>query len=338
MTLNTLNIGGIAVSSDETVAGQTWSDAAGQVPRHRLADVLNAPGTQVERIARCGECATPVGEKAFGLHCASCGQILVRDSDLTEPARPDALVPFTIDEDAARAAFREWIEHRWFAPKSFKGAARIRALDGVYLPFWSFSASTHSAYAGRRGIRKSRQVSRTRTNGNGQPEQYWETEHYTQWHDAFGEVGRTFQDVTVPACSPLPQKIPSWPLDDLRPYTRGATSGRRIIAYDVTPEDGFTQATARMAEQIEDDVRRDIGGNQQRVNEVSTQYADESCSLLLLPAWLISYAHGTRTWSVLVNGADGQVSGDRPYSSVKIALLIGVLSAAMLAILLLARR
>jgi hypothetical protein len=297
--------------------------------------MMNAPGRQVERVARCSACGDRLDRKVFALRCRSCGAVLVRDCDLTEPARPDALLPFAIDEDAARSAFAQWIARRWFAPRTLKGGSQVGSVDGVFLPFWSFSAGTDSTYAGRRGETKQRQVLRTRTDSDGKPETHFETETETEWHNVSGRVSRAFDGLMLSACSPLAEKIPRWPLAELQPYAQGGATGKRIIAYDVDPEYGFEQVRGLMRKQIERDVRDAIGGSAQRVNEVTTTYTDESYTLLLLPAWLVSYTHRGRTRSVLVNGANGETAGDRPYSVAKISLLVGTLVAVAVAVSLL---
>jgi hypothetical protein len=65
-------------------------------------------------------------------------------------------------------------------------------------------------------------------------------------------------------------------------------------------------------------------GNHQRVHDATTTYNDAAYTLLLLPAWLVSYVHDGKPWSVLVNGTSGEVVGERPYSGAKISLLVGV--------------
>lgn len=332
--LEGINRGDIAVF-DATMPDAT---VPGVIPRHPLREVIAAPGRAVVPIAQCPQCAKPLGTTGFALRCGSCAEPLTLDSDLTEPARPDALLPFALDEDAARAAFRGWIDHRRLAPKSFKAGSHVRSLDGVYLPFWTFSASTRSTYLGRRGTFKTRSNFRSRTNSEGQTEGYWEEERYTDWDNVAGQVARYFEGVGVFGCSPLPAKIPAWPLGALVPYTQGATAGRRIIAYDLEPGQGFVKATYLMGEQIERDVRADIGGDDQHIKQVTTEYADESVTLLLLPAWLVTYTHGKRTWSVLVNGSTGEAAGERPFSGVKISILVGVLALTLITLILLARR
>ncbi|HET9168260.1 MAG TPA: hypothetical protein VFN97_02455 [Actinospica sp.] len=258
-------------------------------------------------------------------------------ADAIEPVQPDALVPFAIGEEGARSAFSDWIAHRWFAPRSLKAeGARIDAVEGLFLPFWSFSAQTHSTYVGRRGEIRHRQVMRTRTDAEGKSETHWETETETEWHHVAGQVSRHFEGLIRPACAPLAEKVPQWTLTGLRPYAQGSADGKRVIVYDVDPVSGFAEAKDLMRAQIDSDVRQDIGGNSQRVSDVTTTYSGESCSLLLQPAWLISYTHRGRTWSALVNGASGEMAGERPYSGAKISLLVAVLAAAAAAAVLLA--
>ena len=318
--------------SEESVVARSGDRTPGTISRHLLADAASLPGRRVAFVDRCGGCGHAVDEKAFALRCRSCGASLVQDSDLTERAKPDGLLPFTVDEDTARAAFTTWVATRRFAPETLKGTRRPRSIDGVFLPFWAFSADTVTDYAGERGENRHRQVMRTRTGANGQSETHWETESYTDWHRTSGQVWRSFSDLMLPACSPLAAKIPPWDLEGMTPYARGSSSGRRVIAYDVEPEHGFDRATARMRDQIEHDIRADIGGDHQRVGDTTTTYRDPAYTLLLLPAWLVSYVHGGKTWSVLVNGTSGEVAGERPYSAAKISVLIGALVLAVAAV------
>jgi hypothetical protein len=283
--------------------------------RHPMAGVVNAPGRRVALITRCEKCGAAVQGKDFALRCQACGELLVQDSDLTERARPDGLVPFAMDEQAAQAAFAKWVSARHFAPQSLlKGDRQTRTFDGVFLPLWSFSANTTTDYAGRRGKRRSPMVGS-------------QTQPYTSWKKVAGRVSRYFGAVTIPACSQLIEQLPPWPLNTLVPYAQGSSNGKRIIAYDVEPEYGFERARAFMTQQIDRDVRIDIGGSSQRVDNSNTYYNDPTYSLLLLPAWLLTYAHNGRTWSALINGTTGQVVGKHPRSATKITIFIATLIA-----------
>ncbi|GAA2059237.1 hypothetical protein GCM10009839_81850 [Catenulispora yoronensis] len=165
----------------------------------------------------------------------------------------------------------------------------------------------------------------SRTNSEGQTETYTTTETYTQWKRVDGQVEVPFTGLLVPACGPLAEELPAWPLADAVPYERGMAAGRRIVAYDVEPEEGFDDAGVLMGPRIDDAVRQDIGGAKQRITEVRTAYENTRFTLVLLPAWLATYRHGGQSFSLLVNGSSAEVAGEHPVSRGKVVATVAVL-------------
>ena len=43
---------------------------------------------------------------------------------------------------------------------------------------------------------------------------------------------------------------------------------------------------------------------------------------ILVPVWLMTYSYGRRAYQVVVNGVTGQMAGGRPWSWIKITLLV----------------
>jgi hypothetical protein len=41
-----------------------------------------------------------------------------------------------------------------------------------------------------------------------------------------------------------------------------------------------------------------------------------------VPVWLVHYTYGSKTYQVIANGYTGTLAGERPYSWVKIALVV----------------
>ena len=70
------------------------------------------------------------------------------------------------------------------------------------------------------------------------------------------------------------------------------------------------------------DARRDIGGDEQRVSNVETQYSAVTFKHLLLPVYVGAYRFNDKVFQVVVNGRTGEVQGERPYSVWKILLLV----------------
>ena len=73
---------------------------------------------------------------------------------------------------------------------------------------------------------------------------------------------------------------------------------------------------------IDGDCRADIGGDEQRVEAMSTVDQDVLFRLLLLPLWIATYLTGGKMFHVYVNANTGKVIGERPYSSLKIAAAV----------------
>ena len=90
-----------------------------------------------------------------------------------------------------------------------------------------------------------------------------------------------------------------------------------------------------MDEQIRARIRQDIGGDEQRIHQVDTRYADVRFKHLLLPVWVSAYRYRERAYRFLVNARTGEVQGERPWSWVKIALavLVALLVALLVAVL-----
>ena len=113
-----------------------------------------------------------------------------------------------------------------------------------------------------------------------------------------------------------------WDLRNLEPYQDAFLSGFKAESYQVNLETGFAHAKYKMDPVIRDTVRRDIGGDEQRIHQCSTQYADITFKHILLPVWISAYRYHDKIYRFLVNGRTGEVQGERPWSWVKITLAV----------------
>jgi hypothetical protein len=72
-------------------------------------------------------------------------------------------------------------------------------------------------------------------------------------------------------------------------------------------------------------VRSDIGGDEQRIESLDTDYYNVTFKHLLLPVYAGAYQYNGKLFQIVVNGRTGEIQGDRPYSVWKIALLVVVI-------------
>jgi DNA-directed RNA polymerase subunit RPC12/RpoP len=254
--------------------------------------------------------------------CPFCGRRRVAQPKSADPlVAPQAVLPFSVTRETAREAIQQWLAGLWFAPNALKRLARQESIGGVYLPFWTYDAFTTSHYRGQRG------------------EHYHVTETYheggrtktrsvrkTRWSPAGGTVERWHDDVLVAATRAIsPARLGAlapWDLPSLRPYDPAYLAGHRAQRYQVDMAEGFELAKAEMDPVIRRAVEGDIGGDEQRIDDLATSYAGVTFKHLLLPVYLGAYSFQAKTYQVMVNARTGQVDGERPYSVWKIMFFV----------------
>jgi ribosomal protein S27E len=259
--------------------------------------------------------------------CSFCGAMIVAQPRAADPMiAPDAVLPVKVTKDAAQKEVREWISTRWFAPNALKKMAEQEGIGAVYLPFWTYAADTQSRYTGERGVHYWVTEYYTTTDNNGNSVQQSRQVMQTAWSPVSGQVARNFDNVLVPATKAVNEKrlnaLEPWDLPALCAYEPEYLAGFKAQRYQVDLPAGFEKAKAIMEVAISQDVRQDIGGDEQRIDRVATQTSNETFRHLLLPVWIGAYRFQGKVFQVVVNARTGEVQGERPYSAVKITLLV----------------
>ena len=103
-------------------------------------------------------------------------------------------------------------------------------------------------------------------------------------------------------------------------YADEFLSGFTAERYQIDVKSGWKRAIERMEDVIRGEVRRDIGGDHQRIATLNTKHSDISFKHVLLPMWICSYRYREKVYRFLVNARTGEVQGKRPWSWVKITL------------------
>ena len=315
-----------------TLTAGPWGGKTKTFQEHDLAsglkDDLPAAASQDVRATRCPNCGAMVEFTGanHAAECPFCATPLVVDSGSQRMIKPQALIPFQLDEPSARKALVVWLGALWFAPNRLLEFTRAgRAMNGVYVPYWTFDADTKSRYTGARG----EHYFETRTvtvNVNGRNEQRQEQVQKTRWYPASGTVARRFDDVLVIASTSLPtglgDGLEPWDLSALEPYSPDYLAGLQAEGYTVALMDGHKTGRGKMDSVIYTDVCRDIGGDAQRVDNIDSDYRDETFKHVLLPVWMAAYKYGGKSYRFLVNGQTGEVQGERPWSVWKITFAV----------------
>lgn len=289
---------------------------------------LPASAMESVRVATCSSCGAQI-EYDAALHareCPFCASPIVSDTGVERHIKPQAQLPFLISEADARTAMKRWLGRLWFAPSDLKAYARHdRAMTGVYVPYWTYDAQTETDYTGQRGTVRY-ETRHVPVVVNGKRQMQAQQVARVDWRPARGRVARDFDDVLVLGSRSLPKTytdaIAPWDLSALTAYDPRFLAGFRAEGYTVPVQDGYGEARGAMNSVIEGDVRRDIGGDQQRIGKLDTRVGRLTFKHVLLPVWLAAFRYRGKSYRFVVNGRTGAVEGERPYSAIKIAIAV----------------
>ncbi len=287
-------------------------------------EVSVAPVETVSSVA-CESCGAenPFNDTAVGKSCVFCGgHLLVKEATRCEQIRPQGVIPFQIKSTEAVERYRKWLGGLWFAPNELKRMENLpEKLKGIYIPFWTFDAQTSTIYVGMRGIHRT-ETERYTVTVNGKTETRTRTKTRTDWYPAAGKVDQFFDDELVLANDRLPddmtQSLHPWDLNSLKPFDHDFLRGFLVESYNIDLRAGFKIGREQMTEKIRTLVRRDIGGDAQRITGMKTKWDDLTFKHILLPVYVSAYRYNGKAYRFIVNGQTGKVKGERPYSVWKI--------------------
>jgi len=286
--------------------------------------------TQMASVVSCTNCGatTTLPPEINSDNCAFCASPLVISEAQSRPiTKPHYILPFLVPQPKALEYFRTWLRRLWFAPADLSKivSGDARQFKGIYIPHWSYDATTVSDYSGSRGEYYYVTETYTETVDGQQVERTREV-RYTNWYRVTGRVEVGFNDIMISASNSLPQKVASrlepWRLGELTHYNEQYVSGFRSELYQIDAEKGLAEAQRRMAPAIHNSVVQDIGGDEQQVHGIDTNYYDLGLKYLLLPVWISTYKYNNKLYHFTVNACTGEVVGERPYSALKIALTV----------------
>ena len=277
----------------------------------------SARGWQAEKVSvRCQSCqAISVFDPGkIGQRCDFCGSTALVPYDQVKDAfRPESLLPLKIAESQARDLIRAWYGRQWLAPNRFSAKALTDTVKGFYLPYWTFDANVFARWTAESGTYYYVRV------GN-------KNERRVRWTPAAGELSHFFDDELVCASVGVnPSRlrgIEPFPTESLVPYDPGYLAGWTVERYQID----LVGAAERSRQQMDATLRalcgQQVPGDTYRNLVVDAAYTDQTFKHILAPVWLLSYVYGAKSYQVVVNGVTGTISGSRPWSWIKIGLLI----------------
>ena len=236
--------------------------------------------------------------------CPYCGNPTIVPGQLYGMLKPDYVIPFQLDKNAAMNALRNHYKGKKLLPKSFSNENHIEEVKGVYVPFWLFDGET---YADLTFDATRTHVTETRN------ERITTTEHFKLHRSGYVP----FQMIPVDGSSKMPDDhmdaIEPFDYSQLKPFSTAYLPGYYADKYDVSMQDSAARADDRAAQTAKDTMRNTCIGYQ-TVTEAGGQVLLRRGKVhyALLPVWMLSTKWNGQNFLFTMNGQTGKLIGDLP--------------------------
>ncbi|MCQ2252046.1 MAG: hypothetical protein MJZ61_01215 [Bacteroidales bacterium] len=308
-----------------------------------LADMDHSDDVAEIHTVKCNCCGaeTTFDQNVISSKCDFCGApITVEQKHSRKLIKPQAVVPFKVAQQQAQELFRNWIKDLWFAPGDLKKSAEIEGgLTGMYLPYWDYMSWYAGEYEGERGDYYYTEEKTKDAQGNETTRKV----RHTRWTPKKGYIHNHTDEIFVPGSKSLPsiylEHMGKWNLEEAVPFDEKFLSGFKTETYSVDIKVGYEEhARPKVEQKIDEDIRERIGGDEQRISLSQIEILQTFYKHIILPIWLSSFRYNGKSYQFVVNGQNGTLRGDRPYSVAKIAITIISVIAAIAALILIFKK
>ena len=253
--------------------------------------------------------------------CPYCESPVVMKNRLDGVLRPDLVIPFKLDKEAAMAALQKHISGKVLLPKCFKTENRIEKLQGVYVPFWLYDAQTDGDV--RYKATKVRQWSDTNYN-------YTQTRHF----DVRRAGTMSFEAVPVDGSekmsNELMESIEPYDLSQAVDFQTAYLAGYLADKYDVDRDTAKERAHERIRSSTRETLYNTVTGYS-TVSEESAdvQIREGAVRYALLPVWMLNTQYKGKNYVFAMNGQTGKMVGDLPMDKTAFWLWFAGISASV---------
>lgn len=265
------------------------------------------PGEEASvRIYSCRSCGGQIvaDVNTGATTCPYCDNPVVMAPSFAGVLRPNCVIPFKLDKQAAKDALNRHLQGKWLLPRAFRDQNHIDEVKGIYVPFWLFNADSDADI--HYNATRVRRWSDSRY-------EYTETQYYSVLRS-----GRlSFDNVPVDGSSKMPddlmESLEPFHMDEAVDFQTAYLAGYLADKYDVTAQDSEERANSRIKRSTEDAFRSTVLGyatvipvsSNVRLENGKTRYA-------LLPVWILNTTWNGNRYLFAMNGQTGKFVGNLP--------------------------
>lgn len=260
---------------------------APQVEQDFLSAMATAKGHRspmAMRTFNCQGCGARfiLNPREISAICAFCGSphVVAEDRELIQP---DSIIPMEFNQSRALTCLEDWLEKH-----QLKLEERMKDLQGMYLPAWSFELLGQVPWDGTVYRNKQRVP-------------------------VSGAQNISFDQISVPGVRRLADLLvrilPGYDLNAARAYDPVFLSGWPAEVYELSMSDASLEAREQVVAHALTRIQAEAG----HVNDLHYSTAGLSIlsfHLILIPLWFTTYSLEGRDFRVVINGQTGKVYGE----------------------------
>ncbi|MBQ6066218.1 MAG: hypothetical protein IJK89_05295 [Clostridia bacterium] len=298
------------------------ADANDEIHWEETAGTEWQPGeTEGMRVYLCNSCGGEIvcDENTAASKCPYCDNPVVMTGQFRGALKPDYVIPFKLDKNAAKAGLRQHFKGKTLLPKVFSSENHIDEIKGVYVPFWLFDADVNASIRYR--------ATRTR---------HWSDRNYDYTETSYFMVNRGgsvgFDRIPVDGSSKidndLTESVEPFNFAEAVNFQTAYLAGYLADKYDVTAEQSAARANERVKASTEQEFAKTVQGYETVVPENSNlQVFNGKAKYALYPIWLLNTTWNGKKYTFAMNGQTGKFVGDLPVDKGKlnkIRFLVGL--------------
>ena len=266
------------------------------------------------RVYTCNSCGGEIigDETMAATSCPFCGNNTVIMGQFMGMLKPNLIIPFKMDKEAAKKALKEHYKGKILLPKVFKDENHLDEIKGIYVPFWLFDGDADAK------IMFDATRIRTWSDSN---YRYTETSHYSVLRD--GEL--SFNDIPVDGSDKMSdemmESIEPYKMEDAVDFQTAYLAGYLADKYDVDSEQAIGRANDRIRKSTEHTFAETVTGFVTvTTNSSNISIEKGDVSYALLPVWMLTTKWNDNKYLFAMNGQTGKLIGDLPMDKTKFGL------------------
>ena len=271
----------------------------------------------------CDSCGGQIisDQTTVASHCPYCDNPIVMMGKLSGVLKPDYVIPFKLDKDAAIKAFGNHLKNKKLLPKLFKKDTHIQEIKGLYVPFWLFNCHT-DADINYRATRISRWSSGDYS--------YKKTSHYLVSRAGVIDFERIPVDGSQKMPDDLMDSIEPFNYNEMIDFQTAYLAGYLADKYDVTADDSKERANQRIKQSTIDRFSQTVTGYATSTPTNSNiKISQSAIKYALLPVWILNTKYKNKDYTFSMNGQTGKFVGNLPMDKGAFARwFVGIFAAA----------